>query len=666
MKYYRVFLILFLLFSTSLYAQHTALDSLHARLVGAKADSDKVNALLDLGNYYYFSLPDSAIIFGQKAYELADKRTYVDKKLSALNMLANAYAEMGDYANSFRYYRRALQAYSVKNDLYGMGKENNNMGDTYRQEGDYLKALQHLRIANEQTHRLLATHKSTPLNNSLRDIVIGNIGEVFLALHQIDSAARYLTIAAKLDQQDHLPDLLGPSKRDIGEVEAARHHKNEALAHFREAIRLENSVGDGDGMSIAYLSMSSLYHQFKMQDSAEYYAEKSLTTATKGKYEQDVLSAGQTLYRYYDEDHNIPKAFQYFKMATAARDSIYSQDRIKQLLNLDFEDRRRQDDIKNAQLQYQYQVRVYVILAGLIIALIIMFIIWRNARQRKAANHLLLRQKLEIEQTLLQLKAAQSQLVQAEKMASLGELTAGIAHEIQNPLNFVNNFSEVSTELIAELKQELDEGHPTEARAIAGDIEQNLVKIHHHGQRADNIVKGMLEHSRASSGVKELTDLNKLADEYLWMAYHGIRAKDKHFQVELTTRFSQEPALVNVIAQDIGRVMLNLYHNAFYAVKQKQKQAGSTYQPAVSVTTLVSKKSVAITIIDNGIGIPENIKNKIMQPFFTTKPTGEGTGLGLSISYDIVVKGHDGKIEVESDRTTGGATFTLTFLRVID
>ena len=268
-------------------------------------------------------------------------------------------------------------------------------------------------------------------------------------------------------------------------------------------------------------------------------------------------------------------------------------------------------------------------------------------------------QRDELEQTLGELKATQTQLIQSEKMASLGELTAGIAHEIQNPLNFVNNFSEVSAELVDELDEELDKGDIAEAKAIASDVKQNLEKIRHHGKRADGIVKGMLEHSRAASGQKEPTDLNKLADEYLRLAYHGLRAKDKSFNAELITQFDESLPLVNVIPQDIGRVMLNLFNNAFYAVNQKQKNADADYKPNVSVTTNSVAGQVIIKVKDNGPGIPDSIKDKIMQPFFTTKPTGEGTGLGLSLSYDIVVKGHAGTINVES-KEGEGSTFTIT------
>ena len=257
-------------------------------------------------------------------------------------------------------------------------------------------------------------------------------------------------------------------------------------------------------------------------------------------------------------------------------------------------------------------------------------------------------QKDELQEALQELKTTQSQLIQSEKMASLGELTAGIAHEIQNPLNFVNNFSEVTSELIDEMEEELKKGDQEEAMAIAVDIKQNLEKIMHHGKRADGIVKGMLQHSRASSNVKEPTDINKLADEYLRLAYHGLRAKDKSFNADLVTHFAEGLPLAEMVPQDIGRVLLNLFNNAFYAVKEKQKAAGPDFKPTVEVNTFLKGKSIEILVKDNGTGIPDDIKEKILQPFFTTKPTGEGTGLGLSLSYDIVVKAHAGKIDVKS------------------
>lgn len=258
----------------------------------------------------------------------------------------------------------------------------------------------------------------------------------------------------------------------------------------------------------------------------------------------------------------------------------------------------------------------------------------------------LVKQKENLQEIVEELKATQDQLIQSEKMASLGELTAGIAHEIQNPLNFVNNFSEVSMELIEEMTEELAKGDTEEATAIANDIKQNLEKIRHHGQRADGIVKGMLQHSRASSTTKEPTDINKLADEYLRLSYHGLRAKDKTFNANLVTNLAPNIPPVNMVPQDVGRVLLNLFNNGFYAVHQKQKANGPDYNATVELTTALKGKNLEIRVKDNGTGIPDDIKEKIMQPFFTTKPTGEGTGLGLSLSYDIIVKGHQGKIDI--------------------
>jgi two-component system NtrC family sensor kinase len=271
----------------------------------------------------------------------------------------------------------------------------------------------------------------------------------------------------------------------------------------------------------------------------------------------------------------------------------------------------------------------------------------------------LIKQKEELQEIVKELKTTQNQLIQSEKMASLGELTAGIAHEIQNPLNFVNNFSEVSMELLDEMEDELNKGDTEEAKAIAADVKQNLEKIRHHGQRADGIVKGMLQHSRTSNNTKEPTDINKLADEYLRLAYHGLRAKDKSFNAELLTSFDEKLPQLNVVPQDIGRVLLNLFTNAFYATQQKQRTAGTDYKPAVTVTTAIVKGVLNINVKDNGNGIPENIKDKIMQPFFTTKPTGEGTGLGLSLSYDIVVKAHNGKLDLHSVEGEG-SEFIIT------
>jgi signal transduction histidine kinase len=271
----------------------------------------------------------------------------------------------------------------------------------------------------------------------------------------------------------------------------------------------------------------------------------------------------------------------------------------------------------------------------------------------------------ELNQSLEELKSTQSQLIQSEKMASLGELTAGIAHEIQNPLNFVNNFSDVNKELLIEIKNEINNGNLEEANLIVDDVIGNEEKINHHGRRAADIIKGMLQHSRTSTGQKEPTDINALADEYLRLAYHGLRAKDKSFNADFKTEFDESLPKINVIPQDIGRVLLNLINNAFYAVDKKANENIEDYKPLVVVETRLESfplggtggQEVKISVKDNGPGIPQNIVDKIFQPFFTTKPTGSGTGLGLSLSYDIV-KAHGGELRVET-KEGEGSEFTI-------
>jgi signal transduction histidine kinase len=284
------------------------------------------------------------------------------------------------------------------------------------------------------------------------------------------------------------------------------------------------------------------------------------------------------------------------------------------------------------------------------------FIFYRNNEQKKKANALL-------ESTLTDLKDTQAQLIHSEKMASLGELTAGIAHEIQNPLNFVNNFSSLNTELVAEGLEAISSGNLGDAEEILHTVADNEQKILHHGKRADAIVKGMLQHSQKGSGTKEPTNVNALVDEYLRLAYHGLRAKDQSFNATIKTDFDQSIGNINIVPQDIGRVLLNLINNAFYAVNEKKKLIGDGYEPVVTITTKLGNNqknepisqlanSLIISVRDNGNGIPETIRNKIFQPFFTTKPTGEGTGLGLSLSYDIV-KALGGEIKVESKEGEG-------------
>jgi len=654
------FVFLFLITVAAAQAQHKTTDSLYIALSKANTDTTRLNALIALSKYYYLAYPDSAIIFGQQAYELADKHNWVAGKSLSFNELANAYATLGDYVKAMQFYLRSLRISESINDYSGMARANNNIGATAIEKSDNKGALPYLRAAVRQSHIYLLSHPGLPSGEHLDAIIQENLGEAFININQIDSASYYLALCYPTALKNKITDLIGVIQRDLGEVQLANGNKDAALKYFREAASSSAAIGDMEDLSIAYLSMSKLYHTNKLQDSAEYYAKKAFEFAAAGKFQQDVLNAGQVLYSYYDEDNNIPLAYKYFKLTTAAKDSLYSQDKVKQLLTIDFDEKQRQDDIAAAQMQYRDTVRTYLFILGLVILLLLVLVFWRNSKQRQRANKLLQNQKEDLQGALSQLQLTQAQLIQSEKMASLGELTAGIAHEIQNPLNFINNFSEVTIELSIEMKEELKSGNTDEVISIADDIELNLEKIIHHGRRADGIVKGMLQHSRSGSTTKELTDLNKLTDEYLRLAYHGLRAKDKSFNTELETNYGAGLPQVSVLPQDIGRVLLNLFTNAFYAVQQKQKTAGDDYKPIVTITTFApSSGGWGVTVKDNGTGMPDSIKDKIMQPFFTTKPTGQGTGLGLSLSYDIVVKSHGGEIKVET-KDGEYTTFTIT------
>jgi signal transduction histidine kinase len=360
---------------------------------------------------------------------------------------------------------------------------------------------------------------------------------------------------------------------------------------------------------------------------------------------------------------NMPdSAYKYLQLSIALKDSLYNTDKIRQFQTLSFNEANRRIQLEQQSIaeKQQYETKIKMLgLIGLITGVAVLaLVLYRNNRHKQNANMLLQSQKQEIETTLEELRVTQKQLIQSEKMASLGELTAGIAHEIQNPLNFVNNFSEVSNELLDEMATELDKDNLTEAKAIAADVKQNLQKINYHGKRADSIVKGMLQHSRSSSGQKEPVNINALCDEYLRLAYHGLRAKDKTFNATIKTAFDESIGQINIIPQDIGRVVMNILTNAFYAVDKKKKSGVQDYEPTVKVSTQKTGNQITITVSDNGSGIAAAIKDKIFQPFFTTKPTGQGTGLGLSLSYDIV-KAHAGELKVETNEGEG-AIFSIT------
>jgi signal transduction histidine kinase len=461
---------------------------------------------------------------------------------------------------------------------------------------------------------------------------------------------------------------------DIADIYAAEGKNELAKSYYSKAIENNEKTGNQSNLIQTKLQLGKLLLKEGDYTSAMNEANEGLATAQKNGMYSYISEANLLLSSCYRAMKDFEKADWYSQIGNDIGDSIQSagQKNITKFHNAILEENLRNNEKELTQISIQNRRRSYAFITGLLLVSVIGLLLYRNNRQKQKANALLQRQKDEINDqrqqlqvSLENLKSTQAQLIQSEKMASLGELTAGIAHEIQNPLNFVNNFSELNRELIAELKEEIEKGDLEEVKLIANDIETNEEKINHHGKRAGDIVKGMLEHSRKSTGEKVATDLNALADEFLRLSYHGIRAKDKSFNADFSTDFDPNLPKVEVIPQDIGRVLLNLINNAFYAVNEKSKSENtdSDFKPTVTVSSSYSPLaggqggSIQISVLDNGSGIPDSIKEKIFQPFFTTKPTGQGTGLGLSLSYDIV-KAHGGEIKVMS-KVGEGSEFVI-------
>jgi len=413
------------------------------------------------------------------------------------------------------------------------------------------------------------------------------------------------------------------------------------------------------GVIAGNLLLAGINIKDKRTDSAFNHVNEAFHFAIQLNNPDLLLRTYTSIADYYKLVNNSDSIVKYQGLVINIKDSLFNSAQAKQFQNIDFDEEQRQQELETAKKDYNNRLQKYMLIAGLGIFFLVVIILWRSNINKQRSYRLLKDQKQEtdfqkakVEKTLEELKTTQAQLIQSEKMASLGVLTAGIAHEIQNPLNFVNNFSEVNTELLTELNEEIDKGNYNDVKIIAKDAIENQKKINHHGKRADAIVKGMLQHSRSSSSIKEPTDINALCDEYLRLSYHGLRAKDKLFNTNFKTGFDQSIEKANVVPQDIGRVILNLINNAFYAVNEKRKQVGDGYEPRVTINTKNLGDKIEISVKDNGNGIPEKNKEKIFQPFFTTKPTGQGTGLGLSLSYDII-KAHGGELKVESKEGEG-------------
>ena len=640
-------------------------DSIKVRFkrfaLSKKDGKAKLKLLIDLSNDYRRYNCDSAVFYSRKALILAKQIGTKDQVAEAEGALEFSLRETGNLAEALNIELHLLdEARSDSTNTASLiyAFELNSIGNTYLEMGapktalEYYKRSRNIFLSSPDDAGIQITPRYKAAGYFKRNEA-SNIGNAFEVMGQPDSALKYemAMYHDKLFPPDLMPELLSR----LANVKIRLGNDKKAMGLLRQGAALSFVQGTVNDRAAIYYQIAILFNKWGQTDSSLYYAHRSYFTARSISLGKVALKASLLIADLYYKIGSLDSAYNYQGKAIQYKDALFGPDKFNDIQQILSAEQQRQQKLLKEKDELKSHYQLIAAIAIILFILIITTLVWKNNLAQRRKNKILDEQKTQITQqrdevqtALSDLKKTQTQLIQAEKMASLGELTAGIAHEIQNPLNFVNNFSEVNTELIDELQNEIAKGDYDEVKAIAGDIKENQQKISHHGKRADFIVKGMLQHSRVSTGEKQPTNLNVLAEEFLKLSYHGLRAKDKGFNAEMITHFDNDLPKVNIAQQEIGRVLLNMFNNAFYAVSQRQKTADPDYKPEVVVSTAAADGHVIISIKDNGGGIPDAIKDKIMQPFFTTKPTGEGTGLGLSISYDIVVKGHGGSIELNT------------------
>jgi two-component system, NtrC family, sensor kinase len=600
---------------------------------------------LKIGSAYFYlqqNVPEALknILIALKLSEQTSQKKNIANCFKLLGIL---YSNQGEKAEALAQSLNSLKLYKEIKDSIGTAYVYNVIGNIYSTDGKLSEALKNFFDALKTYQQLGERGPDFGISWTQR-----NIGSIYLKQAEIADAAGNKTEA------DNKFKVVIETFNKIYELEEERKisHVDTYLMLGKCYMNLGRRTTGLQGNK--YILKSKIFYE-KLLETAKQLGNKILFLNCY----YSLTSINVILGNYSEAYRNQSAAILY-------KDSLYNEQTIQKTtqLKMQYEFDKKEAIAKAEQEKKDAEAKrvknqQYFAIAGLgiiVLAIVVIALIqFRNNKQKQKANLLLESQKQKVENTLAELNSTQAQLIQKEKMASLGELTAGIAHEIQNPLNFVNNFSEVNTELIDEMQQEMDKGNLTDAKKISNDIKENEQKINLHGKRADAIVKGMLQHSQTSTGKKERADINKLADEYLRLAYHGLRAKDKNFNATLKTDYDESIGNINIIPQDIGRVILNLINNAFYTLSEKKKLEGDKYEPTVSISTKKINDKVEIKVADNGNGIPPKVLDKIFQPFFTTKPTGQGTGLGLSLSYDII-KVHGGELKVET-KEKEGATF---------
>jgi signal transduction histidine kinase len=610
-----------------------------------------------LGMHYQEKIRTVSMSHFQEMLTLSRKVKQRVWEAEAMSRIGYMYTATYEYAEGLRALSQALalaEQSGIERDIW--------RPDLLQSGGDphltrltvFADVIQHLGILHSfagDYPRSIAYHQRVmKLNETLQDQALSslsylNTGEAYSELNKPDSAKRSFLLSVEYAEKSGHKVYTGLAYFFIGKICEKEGNPEEAKQYYKKSYIANIEMESPDFEGMAYQALADMALKSKQIDSSFFYSRKALYIYNVINDTLGLIAANNSLSAAYDASKQTDSAYYYLKKTLDYKNGLNKEERVKVFQSIGLNEQIKVQELEAAQLRTQTKIRTYSFIGGIIVLLLFSTFFYRNYRRQR-------KDKAIIEKSYADLKATQSQLIQAEKMASLGELTASIAHEIQNPLNFVNNFSELSSELIDEMNEELVKGDLEEAKVISNDIKQNLEKINHHGKRADAIVKGMLQHSRTDTGKNEPTDINALTDEYLRLSYHGIRAKDNNFNVVLDTNFDPAAGKVNVIPQDIGRILLNLFNNAFYAVKEKSGQKTEGYQPTISVSTRRTGGKIILSVEDNGNGIPQNIIDKVFQPFFTTKPTGQGTGLGLSLTYDII-KAHGGEIKIETKEQEG-------------
>jgi len=658
---------------------------------GFETDTGYLNKANELGYYLAETNPDSAFTFLDSQLKLCQKAKYKKGEAEALKIYGNAYQSKGDFKASLTYYNRALAIAKAANEVKIIPGILNNIGLVYANLGNYTEAL------NTFFEAIKGAEKIN--NGNVKSAVLTNIAGIYFEQDKLNEAEVNYLKALEIDSASGDVRRVLLSYNNIGDVKLKQNKPYEALKNLKEGYAIALDLNSPEMIEMTSRTLAGIYVALDSIEIAEKFCRESIALSKQNSYgvpyvksmiclsdllykkgnQKEALgyaveakveaekmgqiilmrNAHEVLSKIYEADGNSTAALKTFKLFKQYNDSINDlrSQRVAATLEAEYKFSKKALQFEKESLRQWWLI--FSAFAGLLTIGVILFIITRNRNRLNKAYHTLQEKKQEIEQknvilehTLGQLKETQLQLIHAEKMASLGELTAGIAHEIQNPLNFVNNFSELNTEIIDEIEAEAEKGNLIELKELLHDLKSNEQKINQHGKRADAIVKGMLAHSRTGVGAKKATDLNALAKEYLRLAYQGHRTRYQGFESDYHFMPAADLPLIEMIPQEIGRVLFNLMQNAFYAVMEHGKQGNPDYKPNVDVSLKREGDLVKVYIRDNGTGIPEANRSKIFQPFFTTRPTGQGTGLGLSLSYDVI-KAHGGEILVESKEGEG-------------